>query len=69
MQSVFFHFVSLIERALRLIGLDVYTDLDDSGLGFLAFERRDHGAALGIEYWGLGLHVIVSPLRVCPRLL
>lgn len=62
MQSTLFALVSVAERLLRIVGLDVFTTLDDSGAGPFAFETRDHGAA-GREYWGLGLHVTVSPMR------
>lgn len=49
--------IRTIERTLRPFGLDVFIERDTSGLGPFAFERR------GQEVWGLGLHVIVSPLK------
>lgn len=59
-------FIRTIERTLRPFGLDVFIELDDSRQGFFAFERRDHGTA-GREYWGFGLHVIVSRLQPLPQ--
>ena len=61
MHRIFFAFVAIIEQALRLFGRDVHVQLDGSGQGPLAFERRDHG--LDREYWGLGIHIIIGPLR------
>jgi hypothetical protein len=66
MHRTFFSLVALIERSLRLLGLDVYTLPDDSGRGFLEFDcTAPH--PYGREYWGLGLHITVSPLRVHPH--
>ena len=61
MHRIFFSFAAIIERALRLLGLDVHIQRDDSGQGPFAFERRDHG--LDREYWGLGIHISIGPLR------
>lgn len=61
MHRTFFAFAATIERALRLFGLDVHVQLDDSRQGPFAFERRVHG--LDREYWGLGLHIVIGPLR------
>ncbi|MEQ1685385.1 MAG: hypothetical protein ABL916_17200 [Burkholderiaceae bacterium] len=66
MQNILFHFVAIIERLLRLFGLDVFTTLDDSGAGFWSLHRIDHGPA-GVEVWGFGLHLVVSRLRVHPQ--
>ena len=66
MHRVLFIIIAIIEWALRRVGLDAHTQLDDSGLGPFAFERVDHGRA-GREYWGLGLHVIVSDLKTARR--
>ena len=49
-------FIRTIERAFRPFGLDVFIERDGTHQGFFAFEHR------GEEWWGLGLHIIVSPL-------
>ncbi len=66
MQRTLFAIIATLERGLRLFGLDVYTVPDDSGLGFLSFERKDHGTA-GREYWGAGLHCTVARLTPSQR--
>lgn len=62
MHAIFFTIVGAIERVIRLFGVDVFTQLDTSGQGLFSFERRDHGKG-DREYFGLGLHIVVSPLR------
>lgn len=66
-RKMFFTPVAIIERIVRLFGrVDLFTNLDDSGLGFFAFERVIHPGG-DREYWGLGLHIIATPIRVRPR--
>lgn len=64
-RKVLFTVIKAIEYAMRPFGLDVFTVLDDSGQGPFTFDRADHGNG-DREYWGLGLHVTVSPLRMRP---
>jgi hypothetical protein len=57
---------SLVNIFAHLIGFDVYIDQDAASKGLFDFQRTDHGMD-GSECWGLGLHVVVSPLRMSPQ--
>ena len=54
--------LTIIEQALRLIGLDAHIQRDDPRCGFFDFSRVNHGGG-NRELFGCGLHVVVSPLR------
>ena len=46
----------------RLFGLDVHLESAGPAWAFLDFDHMDHGGQEH-EAWGLGLHIVVSPLR------
>jgi len=58
-----FVLISRVEMALRLFGLDVCVAQDDPRCSLFDFERSDRYPDGSREYWGLGFHVVVSPLR------
>jgi len=51
---------------LTQIHLDIFMELDAPNRSLLDFERWSHGRQ-GSEYFGLGLHVVASPLRISPQ--
>lgn len=63
MNRILFASIATLEAAARPFGFDVYTQRDTSGMGLLSFAHTDHGNG-NREWWGLGLHVVVSRLRV-----
>jgi hypothetical protein len=56
----------LLAVLLYLVGWDLVILPDEPGKSFFDFKRWPHGRQ-GCEYFGLGLHVIVSPLRMPPK--
>ena len=50
---------------LTLFNLDIFIERDAPNRSLLDFAREVHGTEQ--EFWGLGLHVIVGPLRVSPQ--
>ncbi len=62
-QRILFATIATLEAATRAtLGLDIHTQRDTSGMGWLAFAHTEHGAG-NHEVWGLGLHVVVSRIR------
>ena len=55
-----FLIIAPIECFLRLFGLDVDTQFDDSGRKLLDFGRSEAGPGGCRSYWGFGLDVCVS---------
>ncbi|MBA4178780.1 MAG: hypothetical protein C0505_19830 [Leptothrix sp. (in: Bacteria)] len=49
------------EAFARLFGLDVFIEPAGPAWAFLDFDRVNHGEGEH-EAWGLGLHIVVSPL-------
>ncbi len=61
--NVLLSVVRSLERPLRLVGRDVFACHDgaiDYPRGFFNFQKEE--GARGASYWGLGLHVMVSPV-------
>jgi len=48
---------------LTQIYLDIFIELDAPNRSFFDFEKRSHGRQ-GTDYFGLGLHVVASPLQM-----
>lgn len=59
---------AIFDAVTHLAGYDVFIERDGPSCGLLDFQREDHGEA-GSMYWGLGLHVVVSHLRVRPQVI
>lgn len=51
-----------LAAALRLCGLDVHIEPAGPAWAFLDIDHVNHGGGER-EVWGLGLHLVVSPLR------
>jgi hypothetical protein len=49
-----------------LLGRDILIQADAPDKSVFDFKRWSHGRQ-GSEYFGLGLHLIVSPLRMLPK--
>ena len=54
-----------LDSLARMAGFGVFIERDAPGFGFLAFAQAPH--AQDWEVWGMGLHVVVSRLRVPHR--
>jgi len=52
----------LVETLPRLVGLDVFIE----GTDYKKFSSEVHSSGCR-EFWGFGLHVVVSTLRKAPR--
>jgi len=57
--------LNALAPALHLVGLDAHIVSDTSGEPFYALEKRRSSPGEA-EYWGLGLHIVVSSIDV-PR--
>ena len=55
----------LINALTRPRGTDVFVGLNDEPDSLFSFTYKKTGAER--EWWGLGLHVVASPLRMSPR--
>ena len=55
-----------MNRILHAFGIDLFIESMPLSGGPFSFSRETHPAACGVggdrEYWGLGLHIVVSPL-------
>ena len=49
-----------------LVGRDILIQADAPDKSAFDFKRWSHGRQ-GCEYFGLGLHLVVSPLRMLPK--
>ena len=56
---------SLINAFTRVHGMDVFVEADDEPSGLFSFSFKKSG--VDREWWGLGLHVVASPLRMSPQ--
>lgn len=54
---------SLFAAALRPFGWDVFIDRDAPGRSPFDFARSASPGGADWEFWGLGLHVVVSRLQ------
>lgn len=66
MNSIVFRIVATLGASLRIFGLDVFIERTGPEWGFLDFGKEDHSKG-DSEFWGFGLHVIVSPLTAARR--
>ncbi len=57
--------LTIIKVFAYLVGRDVLVMTDAPGKSLFDFKRWPHGRQ-GCEYFGLGLHVVVSRLRMPP---
>ena len=55
---------SLINVFTRALGTDVFVGLNDEASSLFSFTFKRSG--VDREWWGLGLHVVVSPLQMPP---
>ena len=58
---------SIGQSFAHLRGVDIFIEWDADGRSPLAFARVTGHTCGSTEYWGFGLHVVVSPLRVSPQ--
>ena len=56
---------SLINAFTRVHGMDIFIEPMSLSRGPLSFSYEKTGADR--EWWGLGLHVVASPLRMSPQ--
>ncbi len=56
----------MTNRIFSLLYLDIFMELDAPNRSFWDFERWSHGRQ-GNDYFGFGLHVVASPLRMTPH--
>ena len=54
-------FETVLNRLSRLVGLDIFIEPDAPDKSLFDFESRHHGHH-GSEYFGFGLHLVVSHL-------
>ena len=52
---------ALLHASLDFLGLDAFIERTGPEWAFLGFDHVNHGEGQH-EAWGLGLHVVVSPL-------
>lgn len=55
----------MIKSILSLFNLDIFIERMPLSRGLFTFSREIHSTDQ--EFWGLGLHVVVSPLRMSPQ--
>ena len=59
-------FEKIANKIVNVIGLDLFTEFDAPDRHWCDFERWPHGRQ-GSEYFGFGLHLVVSPLQMSPH--
>jgi hypothetical protein len=57
---------SILNTFTHLMGLDLFIEQDAPSKGLLDFATETHSDG-SREWWGLGLHIVVSPLQVSPQ--